>query len=47
MKDDTSFSRGERCLSRIFLIFFEHFFPRAVTAGQRREEMKELSDERF
>ena len=32
MKDDTCFSRGKRGLSRIFLIFFEHFLPRAVRA---------------
>jgi hypothetical protein len=46
MKDDTSFSRGERCLSRIFLIFFEHFLPPTVTAEQKRQKMKELTDER-
>jgi hypothetical protein len=46
MKDDTSFSRGERRLSRIFFNFFEHFLPRAVAAEQRREKMRELTDER-
>jgi hypothetical protein len=43
MKDDTSFSRAERGLSRIFLIFFEHFLPRAVAAGQKEGKMKELT----
>ena len=46
MKDNTCFSRGERSLSRIFLIFFEHFLPRAVTGRAEKEKMKELTIER-
>jgi hypothetical protein len=46
MKDDTSFSRGERYLSRFFLFFLNIFCPELSRDGPGHEKMKELTAER-